>query len=280
MSADAKPQGPESLGWDELVAQKRKLAAELKELTDRLVDIDRNQFRAVQTGIREQKAALDAAQERTKQIKIEVDKQNSDLLAVSEKIAQSKNFLSMMEARLPSETEEDLASIAAANQALIDEKKFKGEREKSEIMSKAKDASMKIEAIKATRVIKEQYAQLLQESANIGAAAKSLNDERDALRAKAAEANSALDRLYDSKRALAADRDRYLASYEATAKQFDALNARLDEMSAMRKRQREEYGYNLPSDALFKVKETARKKLESGSKLSFDELKLLYSEKD
>ena len=35
-----------------------------------------------------------------------------------------------------------------------------------------------------------------------------------------------------------------------------------------------------PSDALFKVKETARKKLESGSKLSFDELKLLYSEKD
>lgn len=280
MSADAKPQGPESLGWDELVAQKRKVAAELKDLTDRLVDIDRNQFRTIQTGIREQKAALDAAQERTKQIKTEVDKQNSDLLAVSEKIAQSKNFLSMMEARLPSETEEDLASIAAANQALIDEKKFKGEREKGEIMSKVKDASMKIEAIKATRVIKEQYAQLLQESANIGAAAMSLNDERDALRAKAAEANSALDRLYDSKRALAADRDRYLASYEATAKQFDALNARLDEMSAMRKRQREEYGYNLPSDALFKVKETARKKLESGSKLSFDELKLLYSEKD
>ena len=280
MSADAKPQGPESLGWDELVAQKRKVAAELKDLTDRLVDIDRNQFRTIQTGIREQKAALDAAQERTKQIKTEVDKQNSDLLAVSEKIAQSKNFLSMMEARLPSETEEDLASIAAANQALIDEKKLKGEREKGEIMSKVKDASMKIEAIKATRVIKEQYAQLLQESANIGAAAMSLNDERDALRAKAAEANSALDRLYDSKRALAADRDRYLASYEATAKQFDALNARLDEMSAMRKRQREEYGYNLPSDALFKVKETARKKLESGSKLSFDELKLLYSEKD
>lgn len=280
MSADAKPGGLESLGWDELVAQKRKVAAELKELTDRLVDIDRNQFRTIQTGIREQKAALDAAQDRSKQIKTEVDKQNSDLLAVSDKIAQSKNFLSMMEARLPSETEEELASIAAANQALIDEKKFKGEREKGEIMSKVKDASMKIEAIKATRMIKEQYAQLLQESANIGAAAKSLNDERDLLRAKAAEANSALDRLYDSKRALAADRDKYLASYEATVKQLDALNARLDEMSAMRKRQREEYGYDLPSDALFKVKETARKKLESGSKLSFDELKLLYSEKD
>jgi uncharacterized coiled-coil DUF342 family protein len=75
-------------------------------------------------------------------------------------------------------------------------------------------------------------------------------------------------------------RDASLLQYEAIAKQFDAINARLDSMSDMRKRQREEYGYNLPSDALFKVKETARKKLESGSKLSFEELKLLYEEKD
>lgn len=280
LSADAPPNGLESLGWDELVAQKRKVAADLKDLTDRLVDIDRNQFRTIQVGIREQKAAFDAAQERSKQIKAEVDKHNSDLLAVSEKIAQSKNFLSMMEARLPTETEEELAAIASVNQELLDEKKFKGEREKGEILSKLKDASMKMEAIKATRMIKEQYSQLLQESANISTAVKLLNDERDALRAKMAEINNVLDRLYHSKRALAAERDKCLASYESTVKQLDALNARLDEMSAMRKRQREEYGYNLPSDALFKVKETARKKLESGSKLSFDELKLLYSEKD
>ena len=45
-------------------------------------------------------------------------------------------------------------------------------------------------------------------------------------------------------------------------------------MSEMREKQRQEYGHGLPSDALFKVKETAKKKLESGSKLSFDELKL------
>ncbi len=51
-------------------------------------------------------------------------------------------------------------------------------------------------------------------------------------------------------------------------------------MSEMRKKQREEYGYDLPSDALFKVREEARKKLEAGSKLSFEELKLLYGEKD
>ena len=278
LSADGK--ALEALNWDELVALKRNVAAELKSLTDRLVDIDRNQIRNIISGIREQKGVLDSATERTRQIRAEVDKHNADLLAVSEKMSQAKNFLSLMEARLPQEKEEDLQATISANQALIDNKEFKGEREKGEILSRVKEATMKMEAIKATRTIKDQYAQLARESAAISGAIKTLNDEHDSLRAKGAEINGKLDRLYDAKRALAAERDSHLVAYEGMVKQFDALNARLDEMSVMRKRQREEYGYNLPSDALFKVKETARKKLESGSKLTLDELKLLYSEKD
>lgn len=269
-----------ALGWDDLVALRRKVAGELKDVTDRLVDIDRNQFRTIVSGIRQHRSAFDASNERFRQVKAELDKHNSDLLAVSEKISQSKNFLGMMEARLPAEDEDELQKIVSANQALIDGKQYKSEREKGEILSRVKDASMKIEAIKATRTIKEQYAALLQQSADIGNAAKTLNDERDALRLKISEANAELDRLYDAKRKLAAEREQYLATYEDTVKRFDKINARLDEMSAMRKRQREEYGYNLPSDALFKVKEVARKKLEEGGKLSLDELRLLYSERD
>ncbi len=269
-----------SLGWDDLVALRRKVAGELKDVTDRLVDIDRNQFRTIVSEIKQQRSAFDGANERSRQAKTELEKHNADLLAVSEKISQSKNFLSMMEARLPAESEEELQKAVAANQALVDGKQYKSEREKGEILSRVKEAAMKMEAIKATRTIKEQYAALLQQSADIGNAAKTLNDEREALRTKAAGANAELDRLYDAKRRLAAEREKYLAAYEATVKRFDVINTRLDEMSAMRKRQREEYGYNLPSDALFKVKEMARKKLEEGSKLSLDELRLLYSERD
>lgn len=275
---DGKPL--ESLGWDDLVALKRRVAGELKETTDRLIDIDRNRFHAIIKSIKEQKSALDSFNDRAKQIRAEVDRRNAELLQVSEKISQSKNFLSMMEARLPPEKEEDLQAVIAANQAMLDNKEFKGEREKGEILSRIKEATMKIEAFKAVRVIKEQYVQLAAESASIGSAVRQLDQERDSLRAKIVEANGNLDRLYDSKRKLAAERDAGIATYEAAVKQLDLINARLDEMSAMRKKQREEYGYNLPSDALFKVKETARKKLESGSKLSLDELKLLYSEKD
>jgi uncharacterized coiled-coil DUF342 family protein len=270
----------ESRGWDDLLAMKRKLSGELKEITDKIVDVDRSQFYSITSSIKEQRTMLDAHAKRLKQVRAEVEKRNAELLGISEKIAQSKNFLSMMETRLPSEKEEELQATVLSNQAFIDAKNYRNEREKNEMLSRIKEASMKIEAIKATRTIKEQLAQLNQESTNTANTIKQLDKERDSVRGKVAEINNVLDMLYHSKRKLAADRDSYLAQYDGIAKQFDAINARLDAMAKMRRKQREEYGYNLPNDALFRVKEMARKKLESGSKLSFEELKLLYGEKD
>jgi uncharacterized coiled-coil DUF342 family protein len=270
----------ESRGWDDLLAMKRKLSGELKEITDKIVDVDRSQFYSITSSIKEQRTMLDAHAKRLKQVRAEVEKRNAELLGISEKIAQSKNFLSMMETRLPSEKEEELQATVLSNQALIDAKNYRSEREKNEMLSRIKEASMKIEAIKATRTIKEQLAQLNQESTNTANTLKHMDKERDSVRGKVAEINNIVDKLYHSKRKLAADRDSYLAQYDGIAKQFDAINARLDAMAKMRRKQREEYGYNLPNDALFKVKEMARKKLESGSKLSFEELKLLYGEKD
>ena len=270
----------ESLGWNDLVAQKRQLTSELKELSDKLVDIDKSQLRSIGNGIKEQRSLLDSYTERLKQIRSEVDSRNSDLLSVSEKLSQSRNFLSMMEARLPSEKEEDLQATVQKNQDRIDAKDYKSEREKDEILSRINDATMKLEAIKATRTIKEQFSKLTLESSNINNAIKQLNEERNSLRGKISKINAALDSLYDSKRKVMSDHQFYLARYDSIAKQFDAINARLDSMSEMRRKQRKEYGYVQQNDALFKVKEEAKKKLQSGSKLSFEELKLLYGDKD
>jgi uncharacterized coiled-coil DUF342 family protein len=270
----------ESLGWNDLVAQKRQLTSELKELSDKLIDIDKSQLRSIGNSIKEQRSLLDSYTERLKQIRSEVDSRNSEHLSVSEKLSQSRNFLSMMEARLPSEKEEELQATVQKNQDRIDAKDYKSEREKDEILSRINDATMKLEAIKATRTIKEQFSKLTQESANINNTIKQLNEERNSLRGKISKINAALDSLYDSKRKLTSEHQSYLTRYDSIAKQFDAINARLDSMSEMRRKQRKEYGYVQQNDALFKVKEEAKKKLEAGSKLSFDELKLLYGDKD
>jgi uncharacterized coiled-coil DUF342 family protein len=270
----------ESLGWNELVAHKRKLAGELKEITDKIIDIDRNQFRSINDNIKEQRSFLEAHTERIKRLRSQVDKHNTDLLSVSEKLSQSKNFLSMMEARIPTDKEGDLQAVVQKNQALLDSKAYTSEQERGQILSQIKDATMKLEAIKATCTIRDQFSQLSTESANINNAIKQLNEERNSLRSEITRINSILDNLYDSKRKLASDHQSYLAQYDLITKQFDAINARLDTMSQMRRKQRKEYGYIPQNDALFKVKQEAEKKLRSGSKLSFDELKLLYGEKD
>lgn len=270
----------ESLGWDDLVAEKRKLTNELKELTDKIVDIDKNRIRSISDNIKGQRSDLETYTGRMKEIRSEIDKHNSSLLSVSEKLSQSKNFLSMMEARLPPEKEEDLQTIVQRNEEMINAKEYKNERDKNDILSRIRDATMKLEAIKASRTISEQFSQLTEESGKINTAINKLNEERTMLRSKLDQTNTALDKLYDSRRMLATEHTSYLKRYDAVAKQFDAINARLDAMSEMRRKQRKEYGYLLQSDALFKVKEEAEKKLRSGSKLSLEELKLLYGEKD
>jgi uncharacterized coiled-coil DUF342 family protein len=270
----------ESLGWDDLVALKRKHANELKELTDKIVDIDKVRLHSISENIKVQKSYVESYTTRMKEIRFEIDKHNATLLSVSEKLSQSKNFLSIMEARLPSENDEELQNIVQKNEAMITANEYKNERDKNEILSRIKDATMKMEAIKASRTISEQFSQLTLESGNISTEIKRLVDEREVLRTNLENAFTALNNLYDSRRSTASEHTSYLKKYDIIAKQFDAINARLDAMSEMRRKQRKEYGYLLQSDALFKVKEEAEKKLRSGSKLSLEELKLLYGEKD
>jgi len=270
----------ESLGWNDLVAQKRQLTTELKELSDKLIDIDKNQLRSTANAIKEQRSVLDACTERLKEIRSEVDRRNSELLSVSEKLSQSRNFLSMMEVRLPSEKEEDLQATVQKNQDRIDARDYKSEREKDEILSRIKDATMKIEAIKATRTIKDQFSILMQESTSINNSIAQFDEERNLLRGRISKINATLDSLYESKRKLTSEHQSYLARYDGIAKRFDVINARLDSMSDMRRKQRKEYGYVQQNDALFKVREEAKKKLQAGSKLSFEELRLLYGDKD
>lgn len=269
----------ESLGWDDLVSIKRRLSAYIKELTNNIVDVERNLFRSINESIHNEKNVLNGLIQRSKQIRTEIQNNNSRLFSVSEKISQSKNFLSMMEYRLPLEKEDQLLQILQSNQKLLDLKHYKNEREKNEILTLVKDASMKLEAIKVTRVIRDQLSSFGSESENINKSLKLLEEEQQTIQMKIAESNNTINRLFDSKRNLSADHERYLNKYDETATILDKINARLNLMSEMRQRQRQEYGHGLPNDALFRVKETAKKKLESGSKLSFEELRLLYSEK-
>ena len=259
---------------------KRRLSSELKGLTDAINEIDSRELGEIASKIRGAKSQLGQIGDQLKETQLAINKKNSELLSLSEKMSQSKNFLSLMVERLPSESEEELSSFVSASQPIIDSGGFKSQKEKEETLSKIRDATMKLEAIKATRMVREQFTVAQTSSAEITASLKELGQKLDSLNSNAATISEQLDKLYDSKRALYSAREKHVSAYDEKLGEFERVNERLDAMSAMRKKQRNEYGADFPSDALFKVKENAKKKLESGSKLTFEELKLLYSDMD
>jgi len=268
----------ESLNWDDLVALKRSLLKQIKDLTDKIIGIEKNQFRLVNENIQQEKNKVVNMTKRLAQIRTEMNSNNSQLLTISEKISKSKNFVSTMIPRLPSENEVDLARILESSQILVDKKRYKNEREKNETLTVMNDASMKLEAIKAIRAVTEQLADLNTEAEEIKMILKILDTESQTLQPKITDIHNEIDKLFEDKRRQAAEHQSCLKDYDEFLATLDRINLRLDAMAQWRKKHRQEYGYRHGEEALFKVKESAKKKFEAGAKLSFEELKLLYGE--
>ncbi len=266
----------ESLNWDDLVALKRSLLKQIKDLTDKIIGIEKNQFRLVNENIQQEKNKVVNMTKRLAQIRTEMNSNNSQLLTISEKISKSKNFVSTMIPRLPSENEVDLARILESSQILVDKKRYKNEREKNETLTVMNDASMKLEAIKAIRAVTEQLADLNTEAEEIKMILKILDTESQTLQPKITDIHNEIDKLFEDKRRQAAEHQSCLKDYDEFLATLDRINSRLDAMAQWRKKHRQEYGYRHGEEALFKVKESAKKKFEAGAKLSFEELKLLY----
>jgi len=268
----------ESLNWDDLVALKRSLLKQIKDLTDKIIGIEKNQFRLVNENIQQEKNKVVNMTKRLAKIRTEMKSNNSQLLTISEKISKSKNFVSTMIPRLPSENEVDLARILESSQILVDKKRYKNEREKNETLTVMNDASMKLEAIKAIRAVTEQLADLNTEAEEIKMILKILDTESQTLQPKITDIHNEIDKLFEDKRRQAAEHQSCLKDYDEFLATLDRINSRLDAMAQWRKKHRQEYGYRHGEEALFKVKESAKKKFEAGAKLSFEELKLLYGE--
>ncbi|MDQ4057435.1 MAG: hypothetical protein M3156_08495, partial [Thermoproteota archaeon] len=69
----------ENLGWDDLVNLKRLLSGRVKELSEKIIDIERNRFRSINNNIHVKKTDLNNFLERSKQIRSEIQSKNSQL---------------------------------------------------------------------------------------------------------------------------------------------------------------------------------------------------------
>lgn len=270
----------ESLGWNDLVLLKRKYSASIREVTQEIIDIDNNKLPRVNQEIHEQKIGLNGYVVESRQNRLGIQSANSDLLALSEKIHQSKNFLGMMQGRLPQEREESLMYIAKFNESLINGGKYSSAREKDQILSLVKDATMKIDALKAFRTIKEQLQPLECQCEVTKKSIRTLDDEYYTLQREISRCKSKIKNLFDSKHEIIAERADLLLKYNGISIQLDKINAQLDIIAGERRRQKQDNFRAVYNVTISEAKDSAKKKLQSGSKLSLEELRLLYDENE
>lgn len=270
----------ESLGWNDLVLLKRKYSASIREVTQEIIDIDNNKLPRVNQEIHEQKIGLNGYVVESRQNRLGIQSANSDLLALSEKIHQSKNFLGMMQGRLPQEREESLMYIAKFNESLINGGKYSSAREKDQILSLVKDATMKIDALKAFRTIKEQLQPLECQCEVTKKSIRTLDDEYYTLQREISRCKSKIKNLFDSKHEIIAERADLLLKYNGISIQLDKINAQLDIIAGERRRQKQDNFRAVYNVNISEAKDSAKKKLQSGSKLSLEELRLLYDENE
>ncbi|CAN5441054.1 hypothetical protein BH18THE2_BH18THE2_02720 [soil metagenome] len=270
----------ESLGWNDLVLLKRKYSASIREVTQEIIDIDNNKLPRVNQEIHEQKIGLNRSVVKSRQNRLGIQSANSDLLAISEKIHQSKNFLGMMQGRLPQEKEESLMRIAKFNESLINGGKYSSAREKDRILSLVKDATMKIDALKAFRTIKEQLQPLECQCEVTKKSIRTLDDEYYTLQREISRCKSKIKNLFDSKHEIIAERADLLLKYNGISIQLDKINAQLDIIAGERRRQKQDNFRAVYNVNISEAKDSAKKKLQSGSKLSLEELRLLYDENE
>jgi uncharacterized coiled-coil DUF342 family protein len=268
----------ETLGWNDLVLLKRKYSSSIREVTQEIIDIDNNKLPRINQEIHEQKLGLNGSVVESRQNRLGIQSANSELLTLSEKIHQSKTFLGMMQGRLPQEKEESLMHIAKFNESLINGGRYSSAREKDQILSLVKDATMKIDALKAFRTIKEQLQPLECQCEVTKKSIRTLDDKYYTLQREISRSKNKIKNLFDSKHEIIAERADLLLKYNGISIQLDKINAQLDIIAGERRRQKQGNFRAVYNVNISEAKDSAKKKLQSGSKLSLEELRLLYDE--
>ena len=269
-----------SLHWNDLVLMKRNLSLSIREVTQRIIDIDTNTLPRLNQEIQKTKKELKELIVKSNRIRKSIQSANSDLLDLSGKIRQSKNFLSIMQNRLPEETEETLLRVSKFNQSLIDGGNYGSTREKDQILSIIRDASMKMDAMRAFRAIKEQLQQLESQCQVSKISIRTLDDESRLLQREISKCKGQIQNLFNTKHQAIEEREDRLSKYNQISMQLERVNAQLDLLAEARKRQRQDQPRPVYSANISKAKEFAKKKLQSGAKLSLEELRLLYDENE
>jgi len=218
--------------WADLVANKRQFAKELREITDKIVEAD-NTISDYEQNIKTKKNETKDFLHKIILFKEDLRNFNSELLAVSDKISQSKGFLSVVEKRLPKGDEAELIENMSKLKEKIDSPDFQS---KNDMLEQYRKASMNLEAVKAVRTVREQIRKLGDDSKNLSNKIMKIEAEIISLEARISQNQVAIEKILSSKNSLQEKRETLMAKYNNDISYLDAVNKNLDLLVTHRKK--------------------------------------------
>jgi chromosome segregation ATPase len=266
--------------WAELVANKRQFAKELREITDKIVEAD-NTISDYEQNIKTKKNETKDCLHKIILFKEDLRNFNSELLAVSDKISQSKGFLSVVEKRLPKGDEAELIENMSKLKEKIDSPDFQS---KNDMLEQYRKASMNLEAVKAVRTVREQITKLGDDSKNLSNKIMKIEAEMISLEARISQNQVAIEKILSSKNSIQDKRETLMAEYNNVLSSLDGVNKKLDLLATDRKKfsTAKQGGYYSSRDeyesSMIEFKQRAERKMKAGEKLTLDELRIIFQE--
>jgi chromosome segregation ATPase len=266
--------------WADLVANKRQFAKELREITDKIVEAD-NTISDYEQNIKTKKNETKDCLHKIILFKEDLRNFNSELLAVSDKISQSKGFLSVVEKRLPKGDEAELIENMSELKEKIDSPDFQS---KNDMLEQYRKASMNLEAVKAVRTVREQITKLVDDSKNLSNKIMKIEAEVISLEARISQNQVAIEKISSSKNSIQEKRETLMAEYNNVLSSLDGVNKKLDLMATDRKKfsATKQGGYYSSRDeyesSMIEFKQSAERKMKAGEKLTLDELRIIFQE--
>jgi chromosome segregation ATPase len=269
-------------GWTNLIASKRSLSKQLRELTTQVIQVD-STISEIGLGIKAEKARVRDFVNRINTLRENIANSNTELFQTSERISQSKGFLSLMQNRLPKEDANTLQADLNTLRTELDDNARKSEIKRNDALERYKRTTMALEAIKAVTTVNEQCLALRDLSKNLTVAISKGNYEISQLESNITQSNNAIDRLVSSKAAIQEKRESMMLQYNKVLTNLESVNRRLDSIAKAGR------NLNIPSsylsqgknyDLISEFKQGAQKKLKAGEKLTLDELRMVFQEEE
>jgi uncharacterized coiled-coil DUF342 family protein len=267
--------------WTELVSSKRQYSQELRDLSEKIIEVD-NTSRDLSNDIRTERTNLKESVRKINLSKEKISVLNSELSKVSEDLSKSKSFLTIMESRLPKEDEQTLMAKLLELRSKIDKNPTESQYIKNEMLERYKMISMSLEALKAVKMVKDQVLRLKLDSKNLNDRIVRAEQEVSNLQSMINEQIISVDKMVASKALLHEKRQFIMSQYNQSVDLLEKVNTRLDSLASERKAFSEsrsnQSSSNKYKNLLRDFREKAQEKFKAGEKLTLDELRMAFED--